>query len=244
MLNERSKQIRRDTIALSKANGGYHYGGCFSYVEILIALFDHVMGPDDRFILSKGHACWPLYVILRERGLNPKLGGHPERDPANGIWATTGSLGHGLSMASGMALAGKRDDKKHRVFVIMSDGECDEGSVWEAALFSSHHKLDNLTLIIDYNKLQAFGRTNDVLKLEPLKEKWQAFGWAAREINGHNFSEIEKTLLTVPFVEGKPSVIIAHTIKGKGVSFMEDKLEWHYNNLSKEDYQRALKELV
>ncbi len=260
-----SKEIRKKILKMNYLAQGTHIGSSLSIADLLTVLYFKILTINpkkaldenrDRFILSKGHAVAALYATLAQRGFfsakildhycqdGKKLPGHATKQSVPGVEVSTGSLGHGLSMASGMALAGKRDDKKHRVFVIMSDGECDEGSVWEAALFSSHHKLDNLTLIIDYNKLQAFGRTNDVLKLEPLKEKWQAFGWAAREINGHNFSEIEKTLLTVPFVEGKPSVIIAHTIKGKGVSFMEDKLEWHYNNLSKEDYQRALKELV
>lgn len=125
----------------------------------------------------------------------------------------------------------------------MSDGECEEGSIWEAAMFASHHKLDNLIGIIDYNKLQAFGRTNEIMALEPLKEKWLSFGWEVKEINGHNFSEIENNLSQIPFETGKPSLLIAHTVKGKGVSFIEDKLEWHYRNLTREEYDKALKEL-
>jgi len=142
-----------------------------------------------------------------------------------------------------MAFAAKNDDEDYRIFVLMSDGECQEGSVWEAALFSSHHKLDNLVGIIDYNKIQAFGRTNDILDLEPFVKKWQDFGWEVNEINGHNFSEIENIFRKIPFQEGKPSLVIAHTIKGKGISFLEDTLLSHYKYFTEEEYQKALEEL-
>jgi len=148
-----------------------------------------------------------------------------------------------LPMGAGMAIAAKNDNKKYRIFVLMSDGECEEGSNWEAALFASHHKLDNLVAIIDYNKLQAFDRTNKVLNLEPLAKKWEAFGWQVKEIEGHNFSQIEKALAKIPFRKGKPGLVIAHTVKGKGVSFMENSLGWHYWNLDEKQYQQALKEL-
>ena len=172
-----------------------------------------------------------------------KLPGHSTRNCVPGVEVSTGSLGHGLPMGAGMALVGKRDGKNYRIFVLMSDGECEEGSVWEAAMFATHHKLDNLVGIIDYNKLQAFGRTNEIMALEPLRDKWTAFGWQVKEVNGHNSSEIEKSLSKVPFKKRKPSLLIAHTIKGKGVSFMEDKLESHYKNLTKEEYKQALKKL-
>jgi transketolase len=209
----------------------------------------------DRFILSKGHAAAALYATLAERGFfnkellenycknGQKIAGHSTRGCLPGVEASTGSLGHGLPMGAGMALAGKCDKKDYRIFILMSDGECDEGSVWEAALFASHHKLDNLVAIIDYNKFQALGRTNEVLNLEPLGEKWRNFGWEVKETDGHNFSEIEKNLSPIPFKNQKPSLLIAHTIKGKGVSFMEDKLESHYKRLTKEEYEESLKEL-
>jgi transketolase len=146
-------------------------------------------------------------------------------------------------MSVGIALAGKMDKKNYRVFTLLSDGECDEGSNWEAALFASHHKLDNLVVIIDYNKLQAFGKTNEILNLEPLALKWKSFGWEVKEINGNDFNQIKKVFSKVPFKKGKPSLLISHTIKGKGVSFMEDKLEWHYYNLDKESKEKALSDI-
>ena len=142
-----------------------------------------------------------------------------------------------------MAIAAKHDGSKYRVFILLSDGECDEGSVWESAMFASHHKLDNLIAIIDYNKIQAFGRTNEVINLEPFKDKWTAFGWIVKEIDGHNFTQIKETLRKVPFEKNKPSVVIAHTIKGKGVSFMENQIAWHYKSPNKEQLKTALKEL-
>ena len=160
-----------------------------------------------------------------------------------GVEASTGSLGHGLSMGCGMALAAKRDNKNYRAFVLMSDGELDEGSCWEPILFAPHHKLDNLVAIVDYNKIQSFGRTKEVLDLEPLAAKWNSFGWAVKEIDGHNVNEIEKALKAIPFRKQKPSCIIAHTVKGKGVSFIEDTLDSHYKNLTDEQLKQALKEV-
>jgi len=147
-------------------------------------------------------------------------------------------------MAVGMALAAKNDKQKQKIFVLMSDGECQEGSVWEAGLFAAHHKIDNLIGIIDYNKLQAFGRTNEILNLEPLVKKWEDFGWEVKEIDGHNFSEIEKVFSEIPFKKNKPSLVVCHTVKGKGISFLENRLESHYKILTKEEYERALKELI
>lgn len=243
MLNERSKQIRRDTIALSKANGGYHYGGCFSYVEILITLFDHVMGPDDRFILSKGHACWPLYVILRERGLNPKLGGHPERDPANGIWATTGSLGHGLPTAVGMAQAKKMRKEPGRIFVVMGDGECQAGTLWESMLIASRLKLDNLVVIVDWNGIQGSDFCDRVLDASAVRELGLAAitGWEGVQVDGHDMNELSDTLLQrYP----GPAMVVALTVKGKGVSFMEGVPKWHACWLNKMQEAQALEELA
>lgn len=261
---EISKNIRKKALKMAFSAQGSHIGSALSCVDILAVLYFKTMivdpqnpwAPDrDRFILSKGHAASALYATLSLRGffsekiLNTycknkgKLGGHPSIHCMPGVEVSTGSLGHGLAMGAGMALAGKLDREKYRVFVLVSDGECDEGSVWETAMFASHHKLDNLVAIIDYNKLQAFGRTNKVLNLEPLKEKWLSFGWQAKEIYGHSFPQIERALNRIPFRKNKPNMIIAHTIKGKGISFMEDKLEWHYKSPNHEEYILALKEL-
>jgi len=260
-----SKGIRRKILKMVLDSQTSHLGSCLSCVDILTVLYfkamkikpkDLTRGSHDRFILSKGHAAAALYAVLAEKGFFPeqelknycadgyKMAGHSTKDCVPGVEVSTGSLGHGLPMGAGMALANKRDKNKRRVFVLMSDGECDEGTVWEAALFASHHKLDNLVAIVDYNKLQAFGRTNEVLNLEPFAKKWSDFGWEAKEVDGHNFSELEKAFMSVPFKKEKPTIVIAHTIKGKGISFIEDRLEWHYKNLTEEDYQSGLKELI
>jgi transketolase len=209
----------------------------------------------DRFILSKGHGCAALYAVLAERKFFPKgwlenfyqngspLAGHITHLGVPGVDASTGSLGHGLSIACGMALAGKRDGRPYRVFTLLSDGECDEGSTWEAVLFAPHHHLDNLVAIVDYNKIQSLGRVEDVLGLEPFTEKWKAFGWAVREIKGHDLEQVDTALRAMPFEAGRPSCVIAHTVKGKGVSFMEDKLLWHYRPPDDDELKRALTEL-
>jgi transketolase len=247
----------------SKANAS-HIGSSLSCADILVCLYFHVLrlgnkgqpvAARDRFLMSKGHAASALYATLAERNLidaktlenycceKGRLPGHITRGCTPCIEASAGSLGHGLPIGTGLALAAKYDKLKHRIFVLMSDGECDEGSVWEAALFASHHRLDNLIAIIDYNKLQAFGRVDDVLGLEPLADKWKSFGWAVKEVDGHNCPRIIGILNKVPFNRGRPSVLIAHTIKGKGVSFMEDQLKWHYKSPQGDDLKRALKEL-
>jgi transketolase len=216
----------------------------------------HPDWPDrDRFVLSKGHGCAALYAVLAERGFFPlewldtfcqngsRLPGHATHAYLPGVEVSTGSLGHGLSIACGIALAAKRDGKTYRVFALLSDGECDEGSTWEAVLFASHHRLDNLIAIVDYNKIQSLGRVEEVINLEPFAEKWRSFGWAVREVDGHDVLEIEETLTQVPFEAGRPSCVIAHTVKGKGVSFMEDKLLWHYRSPQGEEFEAALAEL-
>jgi len=259
-----AKEIRKKVLKMIFDSRTSHLGSSLSAVDILTVLYFKILKIDpknpldenrDRFILSKGHAAAALYAALAERGFFPKeildgycrdggkLPGHSTRGCVPGVEVSTGSLGHGLPMGAGMAIAAKNDGKNYRIFILMSDGECEEGSVWEAALFASHHQLDNLIGIIDYNKLQAFGRTNEILNLEPLKKKWEDFGWKVKEVDGHSFSEIEESLSKIPFEKGKPSLLICHTIKGKGVSFIEDKLEWHYKNLTKEEYDMALKEL-
>jgi len=241
-----------------------HIGTSLSAADLLAVLYARVLRIDpsqpdwpdrDRFILSKGHGCAAVYAVLAERGFFPKewldtyyqdgshLAGHITHYGVPGVEASTGSLGHGLSIGCGIALAGKRDGCSYRVFVLLSDGECDEGSTWEAALFAPHHRLDNLVAIVDYNKIQSFGTVKEVLDLDPLASKWQAFGWATREIDGHDFVQIENALLSVPFETGRPSCIIAHTVKGKGVSFMEGQLAWHYKAPNDEQLRQALAEL-
>ena len=256
--------IRRTTVEMTSRANASHIASCLSVTDILAVLYSRVMVFDprqprwrdrDRFILSKGHACAALYAVLAEFGFFPKewletyyldgsrLAGHATHKGVPGIEVSTGALGHGLPLATGMALAGKRDERAHRVFCVLSDGECDEGSNWEAALFAPHHHLDNLTVIIDYNKIQSLGWVKDVIDLDPLADKWRAFGWAAREVDGHDHAALEALLTAVPFEAGRPSCIVAHTIKGKGVSFMENNLQYHYTPPRGDELARALAEL-
>lgn len=240
-LNERSKQIRRDAYHLSKANGGYHYGGSFSCAEILLSLYDNVLKPEDKFILSKGHACWVYYVLLKERGLNPKLQGHPTLDEKHGVYCSTGSEGHGFPVGLGMALARKIKKQSGKIYVLVGDGECQEGTTWESLLTASFRKIDNLVIIVDYNKAQGAGYLKDILPIDGLGKVAVTLGWSVSEINGHSFDEIEKALeLTNP---GKPRLIIANTVKGKGVSFMENKAEWHAKWPGPEDEKQLLEDL-
>jgi len=241
-LNERSKQVRRDTLTLSKANGGYHYGGSFSCTEILIALYDHVLQPEDKFILSKGHACWPMYVLLRERGYRPKLGGHPTLDDDNGVHFTTGSEGHGLPAGIGMALARKIKGKPGRIFVLMGDGECQEGTTWEGLLMAAHHKLDNLTVIVDWNLFQGAGAVEDNLAITGLPDVAAALGWLVVAVDGHDDLNVLAALDME--MENVPKIVIANTIKGKGVSFMEGKGEWHARFPNPAEEKQAFEELA
>ena len=259
-----SKKVRKNILKIIHKTKSPHIGGSLSCVEILVSLFfkalkvspaDPANPNRDRFILSKGHACPALYAVLAERGFmteedlqgfavdNGVLEQHPTRDIKSGIEVSTGSLGHGLSIGVGMALAAKKDRKNYKIYVLLSDGELNEGSVWEAAMFASHHNLDNLVAIIDYNKIQALGYTKNIINLEPLSKRWSSFGWAVSEIDGHDYSQIFKVFDKIPFSTGKPNIIIAHTVKGKGISFMEDKLLWHYRSPNDEEYEMALKEL-
>ncbi|MGD0016402.1 MAG: transketolase [Verrucomicrobiia bacterium] len=256
--------IRAHALRMVHRANASHIGTCLSMADLLAVLYGKILRLDparpdwperDRFILSKGHGAAILYAVLAERGFFPVqwldaycqdgtvLGGHVMRDGVPGVEAATGSLGHGLPLGCGMALAGHRTAKSYRVFVLLSDGECDEGSTWEAALFAPHHRLDNLVAIVDYNKIQSFGSVKEVLNLDPFAEKWRAFGWAVREIDGHDCAQIEATLQAVPLTPNKPTVIIAHTIKGKGVSFMENMLAWHYHSPNKEQLAQALAEV-
>jgi len=263
-LKDLARDVRARIIKTSHLTQTPHLGSCLSCVDILVAAYFHSLRLDtvnpravrrDRFILSKGHACTSLYAVLAEMGYLPlaelqtfyqngsRLAGHVTHKDMPGVEVSTGSLGHGLPISTGMALAAKRDGASHRIYCMISDGECDEGSTWEAALFAPHHKLDNLVVIVDYNKIQSFGRVEDVIDLRPLAQKWQAFGWATREIDGHDLGVIEGTFGDVPFEAGKPSCIVAHTVKGKGVGFMEDKLLWHYRAPRGELMDQALAEL-
>jgi transketolase len=208
----------------------------------------------DRFILSKGHGAAILYAVLAETGFFPveqleefclegsALTGHINH-AVPGVEVSTGSLGHGLPMGCGMALAGRSDGADWRAVVLLSDGELDEGSNWEAILFAAHHRLENLVAIVDFNKIQSFGSVKEVLNLDPLPAKWEAFGWGVAEIDGHDHGEIEKHLKAAPFQAGKPSVLIAHTVKGKGISFMENALPWHYRAPDAALLEKALEEL-
>jgi len=212
--------------------------------------------PDrDRFILSKGHAGAGVYAALAETGFFPleklethyqdgsDLSGHISHKRIPGVELSTGSLGHGLPVGTGMAYAGKLRDASHRIFVLMSDGECDEGSNWEAILFAAHHKLDNLVVVIDYNKIQSLAPVADTLTLEPFADKWRSFGWEVRETHGHDHDQLREAFAPAPAGSGKPTCVIAHTTKGKGVSFMENTVLWHYRTARGEELAAALAEL-
>ncbi|MFH1878741.1 MAG: transketolase [Candidatus Omnitrophota bacterium] len=262
-LKERAKRVRLSILELVSKTASPHIGPSFSITEVLVALYFEVLNVDpkkpdnplrDRFLLSKGHACPALYAVLAERGFISKkelegfavddgvLQQHPDRDLKHGIECSSGSLGHGLSVGSGMALAGKTKGENYRVYVLMGDGELNEGSVWETALFAGQHKLNDLIAIVDHNKMQAMGNNKDIIGLDPLKEKWESFGWEVREADGHDFAEVIKTFRA--FSSKKPKMVILHTVKGKGVPFMENELLWHYRYPREgEEYDSAVKEL-
>jgi len=240
-----------------------HLGSCLSMADIVACLYWNTLKVDpqrpdwqlrDRFILSKGHGAAIIYAALAERGFFPageldsycemgsRLTGHITSG-VPGVELSSGSLGHGLPVGCGIALAAKREQLPFRTVVLGSDGELDEGSSWEAILFAPQHQLDNLLLIIDYNKIQSFGTIKQVLDLDPLVDKFRAFRWAVREVNGHDMVQLVNAFSAVPFEAGRPSVVIAHTIKGKGVSFMENELAWHYKSPTEEQLALALVEL-
>lgn len=259
-----SFEIRRQLLFMHAKSNESHIASSLSVVDILVTLYFEIMNIDpnnpydpdrDRFILSKGHAASALYAVLAQRGYfekrvldsfagnGTKISVHPERNSVPGIEVSTGSLGHGLSIATGIALSAKKDCKKFRTFVLMSDGECEEGSVWEAAMFASRFGLDSLIAIIDQNKWQAYDRTDPIQNLSLLKSKWESFGWACKEVNGHDFEELCDVLKDIPFKIGKPSLLIADTIKGKGIPEMEDKMEWHYKSPKLENVEKYLNSL-
>ena len=248
-LDARSRDLRKMIVRTVQAGKRGHVGAAFSVVEILRVLYDNILKYDaqnprwlerDRCILSKGHGCIALYVLLAEKGFFPEselwkfcasdgiLGGHPEYGKVPGVEASTGSLGHGLSFGVGFALNAKLEGEKHRVFAILGDGECSEGSVWEAALAAAQHKLSQLTVLVDYNKQQTYGTIAEVQGLEPLAEKWASFGFAVREVNGHDVDALREVLSETPFDSTRPGALICHTIKGKGSSITERNLSWHH----------------
>lgn len=255
--------IRKHCVEMTHLANSSHIGSMLSIADILAVLYGEVLKYDpknpkrenrDRLILSKGHAGAAMYAVLAECGFfsveelntycqnGSRLLGHISHH-IPGVEVSTGSLGHGLSIAAGLAYAAKLDSKKHRVYVIMSDGECDEGSNWEAILFAGHHKLSNLIAIVDYNKIQSLALVKETLDLEPFYKKWEAFNWNVIEVDGHSHNELKTTLNINPEDHNKPTCIIAHTVKGKGISFMENKVLWHYRSPQGSEYENALKEL-
>jgi len=259
-----SRRIRARIVEMSHVAETPHLGSSLSCVDMLVAAYWGALRVDparpldpnrDRFILSKGHAATALYAVLAERGFfDPKLldtynedgaalPEHPGLQCVPGVEAATGSLGHGLPIALGMALAARIQDRPARCLVLMSDGECEEGSVWEAAMFAPAPKLDTVTVMIDYNKWQATGRSDEIMALAPLAEKWRAFGWDACEVDGHDLDALLAALRREPDGTGRPRAIVCHTVKGKGVSFMEDDNNWHYRIPTAEEVEKARVEL-
>lgn len=240
-LETKAKKLRKDVIELSQRYGDPHFGSCFSEIEILVSLYNHILKDEDTFILSKGHACHPLYLLLLEKGYNPKIKGHPNIDLNNGISCTTGSLGHGLPIGVGRALARKKVGKKGIVYVLIGDGECQEGTIWESSLIASYHKLSNLTVIVDYNKLQALNTLDNILSLGDIKKKFEVFGYNVQEVDGHNFNELISGFEKRD--NNMPNMIIANTIKGKGLSFMENDPKWHARPMDSSELKQAYEEL-
>jgi transketolase len=261
---EMAKRIRRHAVQMTNLGGSSHVGSVLSMADIIAVLYGSIMRIDptspnradrDRFILSKGHAGAGVYAVLAESGFFPLewlekhcadgsvLSGHVSHRGVPGVEISTGSLGHGLSVGAGMALGAKLDVLTNRVFVLLSDGECDEGSTWEAAMFAAHHQLDNLIAIVDYNKIQSLASVEDTLGLEPFADKWKAFGWSCAEVDGHNHDSLYAHLSSIPKTAGKPTCLLAHTVKGKGVSFMERSVLWHYRTPRGSEYDDALNEL-
>lgn len=263
MTDKFASNIRKHSLLMVSSARASHIGSALSIADIVAILFNRILNLNpnnpkwverDRFILSKGHACVAVYAALALRGFigekELKTYGLNYSDLMNhishkvpGVEFSTGSLGHGLSFGVGKSLAAKKKGESWKTFVLMSDGELAEGSNWEAFLFAAHHALDNLTAIIDYNKLQSLTTVLETLNIEPLSDKLRAFGWEVREVNGHDHIELEKLLSVVPWCKNKPSVLIAHTIKGKGVSFMENSVAWHYKSPNQLELINAISEI-
>ena len=263
-MKEKTRTLRRHIINMTERAGSGHPGGSLSAVELVTALYFHVLRHDpqnphwpdrDRFVLSKGHAAPVLYAALAESGYFPvaelltlrqmgsRLQGHTHMITTPGVEMSAGALGQGLSFGIGNALAARLDGRDYRVYVLLGDGECNEGQVWEAAMAAAHHKLDNVVAIIDRNRLQIVGWCCDVMNTEPFPEKWRSFGWHTMEVDGHDLDQIIAALSEAKTIEGKPTAIIAHTTKGKGVSFMENKAEFHGTAPTSEQAEQALREL-
>ncbi|OGW33217.1 MAG: transketolase [Nitrospirae bacterium GWC2_42_7] len=264
-MDERSKEFRKEILRIVEHARRGHIGSAFSVVEILRVLYEEVLrvNPDDpqwadrdRFILSKGHGCLALYVALAQKGFFPKtelyqfcetdamLGGHPQYGKVPGVEASTGSLGHGLSIGIGIALNARIDKKDYRTFVLLGDGECNEGSVWEAAMSACKHRLSNLTVLVDYNKMQCFGNTCDVQDLEPFADKWRSFGFNVHEVDGHDVKALQRLLPGISSNGDKPDVIICHTVKGKGVASIERNAAWHHKSkIPDNEMKKLLEEL-
>ena len=236
-------------------------GSAMSLIEILRVLYDKIVKFDpkdsrssnrDRVILSKGHGCLALYALLADKKFIKNtdldtaskfesiLGGHPESSKIPGVEVSTGALGHGFAIGVGMAIAAKLKKQKHKIYVIIGDGESNEGSIWEAALYASKYKLNNLKVLVDYNKHQSYGSTYEIMDLEPLGDKWRSFGFAVAEVDGHNVDELRASLTALPLDPEKPSAIICHTVKGKGISFVENNMEWHHKSRVSADEIQAL----
>lgn len=259
-----ARRIRRDIVVMTAEAGSGHPGGSLSAVDIITSLYFEVMKHDpkdpewperDRFILSKGHAAPALYSALAHAGyfsaellktlrkLGSPLQGHPEKGRLPGIEASTGSLGQGLSIGAGMAMAGKLDKRGYRVYVLIGDGESEEGQIWESAMSSAYYRLDNLIAIMDYNSQQLDGWVKDIMELEPIVDKWKSFGWHVIDIDGHDFLQILKAFEEASTTMGKPTIIIARTVKGKGVSFMENNVEFHGVAPTRDQMEQAIREL-
>jgi transketolase len=258
-----SDSIRKKIIEISYKKKAHHIGSCLSCVEIMTVLFFQIMKfskkkikQNDFFILSKGHAALIYYLVLVQKNFfsekyllknflsnNGTLGGHPDRNKKLGIDYCSGSLGHGISVGCGVAFSNLKEKKRNKVFVLIGDGECNEGMVWESFLFAGHHKLHNLFVVIDYNKLQGFGSTNNILNLSSLKKKVKSFNWNVYEADGHNIKDLISKSNKLILKKNKPNLIIANTIKGKGISFMENKFESHYQVLNKKEFFLSLNQV-
>ncbi len=264
-LRKTANDMRIDIVEMIYEAQSGHPGGSLSAADILAVLYFKEMNVDpknprwedrDRLVLSKGHASPVLYAALAERGfipkeelktfrkINTKLQGHPNMNDTPGVDMTTGSLGQGLSAANGMALAGKLDKKDYRVYAVLGDGECEEGQIWEAAMSAAHYKLDNLTAILDHNGLQIDGPNEKVMNIEPIEDKWKAFGWYTIRIDGHDVQQIIDAVEKAKEIKDRPTIIIANTVKGKGVSFMENQVGWHGTAPNKEQMEQAIAELT
>jgi transketolase len=242
-LISKAHELRQQTFHAFVEHGEAHLGGSFSMIEMLLALYESVIQAEDKFILSKAHASFPLCLLLQEKGLQPELRTHLELDPINGIHCTTGSLGHGLPIATGMAMARKRLGRPGRIYVMISDGECQEGTTWESLLIGATHKLDNLFVLVDYNKVQALTTVGDALPLENLSAKFEAFNWECEEImDGHAFDQLVPALEKTSTLS-KPRALIVHTIKGKGIRAFENDPAWHARKIKGEDLKIGKREL-